>query len=239
MNCIKYIDFHTHILPGIDDGAKTISESLEMLKIAKQNGAEKVILTPHYKSEISISEFCELRDKKFALLKDAMRKDGGDFPTVHIGAEVYINTSLSELPDLGKLCISNTNLLLIELPYATWNKWHYDEIYNIANNHNVVPVMAHIERYLPTPKSVDKLIPFASLGAEFQINADSFLSFFGKRIVRELAARGFISAIGSDCHDLANRSPDISKSINVLAKKFGDPFIDYIYQKSLNLLNKK
>lgn len=236
---MKYIDFHTHILPEIDDGAKNVSESIEMLKIAKSKGAEEVILTPHYKAEISVDEFCELRDKKFALLKNAMRKTGDDYPKIRLGAEVYVNTALSEFPNLKELCISGTNLLLLELPYATWNKWHYNEVYNIAAKHEIIPVMVHIERYLSTPKSVEKLKPFASIGAEFQINADSFLSFFGKRIIRELAAEGLICAIGSDSHNTTTRSPDISKSINLLAKKFGEPFIEYIYQKTVNLLNNK
>lgn len=236
---MKYIDFHTHILPGIDDGAKNVSESLEMLKIAKKNGAEEIILTPHYKFETSIDEFCELRDKQFAHLNNAMHKSGDEFPKIRLGAEVYINTTLSELPDLNKLCISGTNLLLLELPYATWNKWHYNEVYNIVNGHDIVPVMAHIERYISSPKNIARLVPFASVGAHFQINTDSFMSFFGKRVVRELAARGYISAIGSDCHNLTNRSPDITKSLKTLAKKFGEPFVDYLYQKSYNLLNKQ
>ncbi len=234
---MEYIDFHTHILPEIDDGAKSVSESIEMLKIAKLCGAQTVILTPHYNADVSIGEFCKKRDEKLALLQNEMRSSGGDFPEIRVGAEVYINTALSEIPDLKKLCISGTNLLLLELPYTTWNIWHYNEVYNIAQKHDIVPVIAHIERYLQGPKDIKKLEPFADIGAQFQVNAESFLSVYGKKIIRGLAAEGYISAFASDCHNLFDRSPDISRALKVLAKKFDESFIEYIYEKSTNLLN--
>ena len=236
---MKYIDFHTHILPEIDDGAKSVSESIEMLKVAKLSGAETVILTPHYDAEVSISEFIKKRDEKLYLLQNEMKASGGDFPKIRVGAEVYINTSLSEMPDLKKLCITDTNLLLLELPYTSWNVWHYKEVFNISQNHDVVPVMAHIERYLSGPKDLKKLEPLIDIGAQFQINAESFLSIFGKKIIRELAAEGLICAFASDCHNLLDRSPDISRALKVFAKKFDDSFIEYIYERSSNLLNSR
>ena len=83
-----------------------------------------------------------------------------------------------------------------------------------------------------TTKDIEKIDKLISIGARFQINAEPFLTFSGKRIIRTLAAEGLISAIGSDCHGVKRRSPDISYPLEIFAKKFGDAFIDYLYNKS-------
>lgn len=234
---MRYIDFHTHIVPEIDDGAQTVEDAIAMLKTARACGAETVILTPHYHATMPIAEFCARRDEKVALLKSAMEKDGGEFPAILCGTEVLLDDAISEREDVSKLCIEGTELLLLELPYTSWCSWHYQEVYRIIARRNLTPVMAHIERYLSKPKDIDKIDRLITIGAKFQINAGSFLTFSGKRIIRTLAAEGLISAIGSDCHNLTSRSPDITRALSVLAKKFGDPFIDYLYNKSKNLLS--
>lgn len=233
---MKYIDFHTHILPEIDDGATSVSESLEMLKLAKSSGAETVILTPHFLADTTIDEFCQKRSDKLLALQNEIEKDKSDFPNLLCGAEVYLNSALSEVPDLKKLCISGTNLLLLELPFSTWNMWHFNEVYNIAQKHDVVPIMAHIERYLSSPKDIQRIEPLISMGAKFQVNVDSFETLHGKRVIRELADKGLMCALASDCHDLVNRSPDISHTLSVMSKKLGQPFLDYIYETSSELL---
>lgn len=235
---MQYIDFHTHILPEIDDGADSIAESLEMLKTARRCGAETVILTPHYHaSTMDVTEFCALRDKKMEALKKAMKKDGGDFPEILSGAEVLLDGTISEKKDLMSLCVEGTDILLVELPYISWGKWHIQEVYHLVANCNLTPVIAHVERYLRKPKDViPRLDNLVSIGAKFQINADSFLTFSGRRIIRTLAAEGLISAIGSDCHSSKDRTPDISRALLKYNKKFGDSFIDYLYHKTKQLL---
>ena len=234
---MRYIDFHTHILPEMDDGAKTVADSLAMLKTAYECGAETVILTPHYHTSMPISEFCSKRDKQLSVLKKAMKEDGGKFPKILCGAEVLMDGNLSEKPDLKKLCIQGTDLILLELPGVHWNDWHFHEIYRIIAENNLSPVMAHIERYLRGPQSLFKIDKLISIGARFQVNAESFLTFSGRRIIRALAAEGLICAIGSDCHDTKRRSPNTARALRAFANKFGDPFIDYLYNKTEKLLS--
>lgn len=233
-----YIDFHTHILPEIDDGAKDMETALSMLGLSFESGAEAVVLTPHVSSDANISKFIETRNEKLDKLKIAMKKNPHHYPDLIYGAEVALNSALSEKKDVRSLCIEDTDLLLLELPYTAWTSWYNNEIYNLISKHNVTPIMAHIERYLKGPKDIDKLSAMVSFGVKFQINASSFLSFNGRRIIRELAAEGLISAIGSDCHNLSNRSPDISKALHMFEKKFGEDFIDHIFNKTLNLMDK-
>ena len=235
---MRYIDFHTHILPGMDDGAETVEEAVSMLKIAGKCGAETVVLTPHYSAVDSISDFCEKRSEQYALLKNAIKEDGGAFPRLLLGAEVLLDAGISDKEDLKKLCVEGTNLLLIELPYSSWYDWHFQEVYRVITERNLSPVMAHIERYMKSPKDLAKIDRLISISAHFQINAESFLTFSGRRIIRELAAEGLISAIGSDCHGLRLRTPDISFALTTFAKKFGDPFIDYLYHKTDKLMSK-
>ena len=234
---MRYIDFHTHILSEMDDGAKSVHDSVAMLKTAEKSGAKTVVLTPHYSTAMPISEFCEKRNEKFSMLKAAMKEEGGKFPKLLLGAEVAIDGSLCDKADLENLCIEGTDLLLLELPYSSWNDWHFQEVYHVIAERNLSPVMAHIERYLKRPKDIEKIDKLISIGARFQINAEPFLTFSGKRIIRTLAAEGLISAIGSDCHGVKRRSPDISYPLEIFAKKFGDAFIDYLYNKSEKLLS--
>ncbi len=231
-----YIDFHTHILPNIDDGAKDIAMSVDMLKLAKECGAETVILTPHVDASSDHKEFLRIRQERFNELCDAMGDNKKAFPEMMLGAEVLLDTSLSERDDVRSLCIEGTELILLELPYDKWNSWYNHEIYNLISKHEVTPVLAHIERYMKTPKDLEKLDALISFGVKFQINASSFLSFWGKRIIRDLAANGNLHAIASDAHNLTNRSPNISKSLKVFEKKFGYDFLDFIYDKTLWLI---
>ena len=232
-----YIDFHTHMLPGIDDGAKDVDMSVIMLESAAECGAETVILTPHVNSSADFGEFLRARDKSFNKLKKAIKTGSGYMPELLLGAEVLLDGPLSEKDDVCSLCIDGTELLLLELPYTPWSSWYNHEIYNIISKHNVTPVMAHIERYLKNPKDIKKLDTLISFGVKFQINVSSFLSFSGRRIIRELAAEGLISAIGSDAHNLTNRPADITKALNAFRRKFGDDFIDHIYNKTIKLID--
>ena len=231
-----YIDFHTHILPGIDDGAKNVNMSLDMLAVADKNDAETVILTPHVDASANFEDFLQVRNEMYHTLLNAIDQSRMSYPELLLGAEVQLDTSLSERENVRSLCIEGTELLLLELPYAPWNSWYNHEIYSIISKHEVTPVMAHIERYLHSPKDIKKLDSLVSFGVKFQINASSFLSFSGRRIIRELAAQGLISAIASDCHNLTRRSPDISKALRAFERKFGQDFIEHIYNKSSALL---
>lgn len=231
-----YIDFHTHILPDIDDGSESIEMSLEMLRIANENGAKTVILTPHVDATSDFDEFLQIRNEKFEALKKAIKKSRQKCPNLLLGAEVMLDCPLSEMENIRSLCIEGTELLLLELPYTQWNSWYKREIHNIITNHGVIPVLAHIERYMTSPKDIEKLEPLASMGAKFQINASSFLSFSGRRIIKALAASGFISAIASDAHNLSYRSADISKALGAFKKRFGADFTDYMYKTTSELL---
>ena len=231
-----YIDFHTHILPEIDDGSHSVAMSLEMLSMAENCGADTVILTPHVNASSDFELFLGMRNDKYSQLKAAIDEKMLICPDILLGAEVQLDAALSEKENVSSLCIEGTELLLLELPYTQWNSWYNHEVYNIISKHEVIPVMAHIERYFRSPEDLKKLDALISFGVKFQVNASSFLSLTSRRIIRALAAEGLISAIASDCHNLHLRSPNIKRALNTFENKFGDGFLDYMYNKTNTLL---
>lgn len=233
-----YIDFHTHILPEIDDGATDVYMSLEMLSLAERSNAEKVVLTPHVKASSDFDKFLELRNKKYDLLTSLINEKNMSCPHLLLGAEVLLDISLSERENVRSLCVEGTDILLLELPYTLHNSWLVHEIYDIVAKHEVTPLIAHVERYLKSPKDVKGLDVLISCGVKFQVNASSFLSLSGRRIIRELVAEGLISAIGSDAHNLSDRSSDMTLPLKAFSKRFGPGFLEYMYDKSSSLLNK-
>ncbi len=232
-----YIDFHTHILPGIDDGAKTLEDALSMLSLAKKSGAELVVLTPHYLWEESIDAFLEKRNAALLKFQDAARESGDtEFPSLCLGAEVMFDRTLENCEGLEKLCISGTNRLLLELPGPSVQSWHITEAYHLMAKRNILPVFVHIERYLNKPKALSELEELVTIGAKFQVNASSYLNFSGKRVIDALAKQYLISAIGSDAHSLKWRNPDISRAVTKLSKRFGNGFLRYVKEQSEELL---
>lgn len=209
-----------------------------MLKTAYASGAQTVILTPHYPAHESVSAFCARRNSKLSLLKQAAEKDGGKIPSLLVGAEVPLYSGISENDDLKELCIDRTDVLLLELPFLDWNKWYIHEICNVTVRQNVTPVLAHIERYLHKTKDIEKLSQLIAAGVKFQINATSFLTFSGKHIIKALAREGLVCAIGSDCHNVTTRSPNIADALRSMTQNLGDSFINDVNETSAELLLK-
>ena len=108
------IDLHTHILPGMDDGAQSVDEAIKMLHLEAEQGIDTVALTPHfYRQNESVSEFLVRRDAAWRELSQAVQ--GEKVPSMILGAEVAWMPGMSQWPDLEQLCYQNTKLLLVEL----------------------------------------------------------------------------------------------------------------------------
>ena len=145
------IDTHSHILPGLDDGSRNIDESIAMLKILKEQGITHVIATPHFKmtdKSNSIDEFITKRNKSYQELKNEIDRQGLDLPKIFLGAEVLLTMDFVEAKNKEKLCIENTNIMLIELPYYEWQSWILRMLSNLCNDNNIEPIIAHADRYV-------------------------------------------------------------------------------------------
>lgn len=229
------IDFHSHILPQVDDGSRSVEESLRMLSLMKEQGVGQVVATPHFlANHESVDDFITRRDAAYLCLAE----HGADAPKIHLGAEVRYYDGISHLPDLKKLRIKDSKLLLLEMPFCTWGEYAVKEVCDLAGQGSITLVLAHIERYLGYQKP-DVLYRLLDSGALLQCNASFFCSFLTKPRALGMLRNGMIHFLGSDTHNLTDRAPNTAKAISVMKKKFGDAFVhDFIsYGNGLFLQN--
>lgn len=211
-------DFHTHILPKMDDGAKDLDTSLALLKKEKEMGVKKICLTPHfYAAKESFEEFLERREKSAKILFAETENLFMDF---HLGAEVFYYRGISENERLWDLKISGTDLLLMEMPFRTWTDYEVRELCDLARNKKATLCLAHFERYLGDNKdSVFEEI--LESGGILSSNASFFDGFFRRKKALEYFQKGTISILGSDTHNLEKRPPNLKFALETIEKKMG------------------
>lgn len=213
------IDFHSHILPHIDDGARNVEMSLDMLADSYKQGVRTVIATPHcfISNEQDIDIFLKKREDSFNELTCAIANDKRDFPDIILGSEVQISKGVSDFSKMHKLCIHGTNYILIEMPYRKWNEDCFDYLYELLRN-GMRPIIAHVERYVSRKK---EFYNFYSLDLVYQVNADSFLAPFLKRHIPDLFAMGNVQLLGSDMHNTLKRPSRMGIARDRIRKSYG------------------
>lgn len=235
---IKRIDFHSHILPGIDDGAANIEMSLKLLNMLKADGVDVVVATPHlYLHRETAEEFIEKRRISAENLKEAV--SGKDLPEIVLGAEVYFSPALSEMPSdiLKKLCVENTDYLLLELPYQNFSSSFLNLLSDFINYSSCKTILAHIERY-PEFFSGSDLNELLSNGVLAQFNCDSLEKSSDRRKTLKLIKNGFIQIMGTDAHHAEKRPPLFGDAEKIIRKKLSDgDFIRMMKTAELILYN--
>ena len=234
------IDTHSHILPGLDDGSRNIDESIAMLKILKEQGITHVIATPHFKmtdKSNSIDEFITKRNESYQKLKNEIDRQGLDLPKIFLGAEVLLTMDFVEAKNKEKLCIENTNIMLIELPYYEWQSWILRMLSDLCNDNNIEPIIAHADRYVDFISSdmFDKLF---NLGYKTQVNAEFVDSKARIKKLKKWLKSGQICYIGSDSHGTDFRPPTFDSYFNKIKKVAGEAFINNVSKHSTELINK-
>lgn len=229
------IDFHSHILPNIDDGAKNVHMSLEMLVDSYKQGVKTVVATPHcyIREDSDIDTFLKKRDSSYKLLKEAINNETRPLPNIILGAEVQILSGNIHFEKLKPLCIENTDYILIEMPYTKWNEDCYDNLYLLYLK-GMKPIIAHIERFLNKKKD---FINLYSLDLVYQINADSFLSPFIRRHIPELFFSGTAQLLGSDMHNTSKRPSHFKKACDRIVKSYGKDRLKYMMDNAEKILN--
>ena len=213
------IDLHTHILPGIDDGAKNEYEARVLLSMLKEQGVASVVLTPHFyphKQELSV--FINKRREAFQLISDF------DMEMI-LGSETYLTESLFSNDSIDDLCIGNTRYLLLEMPDALeWTVGTFQMIDKVICKYNVRPIIAHVEKYrsVQINRHKEKLFQeFADIGCLLQINVDSAVNRSTRAGTLKMIRNGWADYIGSDCHNLNLRPPHMHDFREIIERKFG------------------
>lgn len=205
------IDLHAHFLPGIDDGSKSRKESAQMLQTAFSQGVDVMVATPHFYPDREIPH-AFLRKRQQVL--ECIPYDPATMPEILLGAEVAYFDGLSRCEELRQLCVGNSSLLLLEMPFAPWTERVLDDVCALKKNLEITPILAHIERYfsyLPNSSVLDRL---QGEGIYFQSNAEFFLGFFRGRRAMKMLRNGQIHFLGSDCHGTERRAPNLGSAVN-------------------------
>lgn len=228
------IDFHSHILPGIDDGAKNLEESIRLLDMMAADHVDIVAATPHfYCTKSSIHRFLDKRARAFEKLKAAMKPE---HPKVILGAEVLYDHALVGKEALSRLTIEGTDFMLLEMPYSKITPEIIEDVDKISNDFDVKLMIAHIERYLHFT-SMSSLCELLDLNVVGQMNADSLTHIRTRSSCLKLVKNGYVQVLGSDWHRTERGDAAISKGLAVIEKKFGTETTIEIDKNSEMILN--
>lgn len=229
------IDLHSHILPAIDDGSQSVGESLELMEISKRQGIELMVATPHFYAEKDSPEaFFERRERAEEQLCDAMFSEFL-YPKLMVGAEVAYFDSLVRSDVLPKLCIRGTNVLLLEMPFRQWSKKVISDVIDIQKVTGLQVLIAHINRYIQF-QGRGVLESFLEQGIWIQSNADAFLSKHTVKQALNMLGKNQIHVLGSDCHNLQARRPNIKEASEVITAKAGEQTMTRLTEQAKMLL---
>lgn len=231
------IDFHSHVLPGIDDGSKSVEQSIGMLRMLASQGVSHVIATPHfYPQHDSPEAFLAKRQEAERCLRREMEKHT-DLPELTVGAEVYYYRGISESDALPGLTIGKNKCILIEMPMAPWTDQMYRELADIYEKQGLVPIIAHIDRYIRPMHTSGIPQKLEQLPVCVQANAEPFMHHSTRRMMLRLLRNGQIHLLGSDCHDLSSRKPNIKGAVDQIRKHLGEDAIAHIQYFEKIMLN--
>ena len=205
-------DIHSHVLPNMDDGSRSVEESLALLRLSAAQGIACVAATPHfYAEDNSPAEFLKRRAASAAELR--ARWEPG-LPRLLLGAEVCCFEGMSRVPELDALRIEGTELLLLEMPFRPWTDRLVREVLAIQERRGVTVVLAHVERYLPGQTEAWDLLTGA--GVLTQCNAGFFLRWRTRRKAMRLLNQGRVHFLGSDCHNIDIRPPRLGDALGAM-----------------------
>lgn len=216
------IDIHSHILPGVDDGADTIEESIEMAKQAVANGIHKMVATPHHQT----TRFFNIKPviKKKVIELNEVLTDLQIPLEILVGQEVRIYGEWVEDFQKGEIAsINDTQYVLIEFPFNHVPNYVEQLFYDIQMR-GFIPIIAHPERNLDLLENPDKLLNLVQKGSLSQITAASVTGYFGKKIQRftyKIIEANLTHVIASDFHNTITRPNLLAQANRLIEKKFG------------------
>jgi protein-tyrosine phosphatase len=194
------IDFHTHILPDIDDGSRDIEETIQLVKEAKEAGFSSIISTSHYLENYYETD-AKVREKLINIINSNFNQMD---VTIYPGSEIYISQNIVDfIKEKKASTINNTRYVLFELDMRSCNKKELNEILFELFENKYIPIIAHPERYKFVQNNPNMLIELIEKGVLFQANFGSIIGVYGKKpqiVVKKLLENDMIHFLGSDVH---------------------------------------
>lgn len=233
------IDLHCHILPGVDDGAKDMEDSMKMARTAVEEGITHILATPHYKNGHWDNE---KRDILPLVEEVQVELDARGIPlTIFPGQEVRINGELMEDIELDRIQFidENNQYVLIEFPTPSIPAYTESLFFEMQRS-GVIPVIVHPERNHAVLKDPNILLPFIEKGALAQLTAASYTGGFGKEIQQvstKLIEADLVHFIASDAHNVKSRSFHMRAAFDKLEKEYGSDKVEAYHQITKDLVN--
>ncbi|MCU6745660.1 protein-tyrosine-phosphatase [Suilimivivens aceti] len=235
---MKYMDIHSHLLPGIDDGARDFKISMEMFRIAEKNGIGAMILTPHYKPMHHNASPATIR-RLISEIEEKLKEEKIEIQ-LYPGNEIYYHSEAVSQALEGRLCtMAGSSYVLVEFNPMDEFEYIRNGLYQFLAE-GFRPVLAHVERYRCMTGKADRAEELTGMGAYIQVNAGSIMGCYGlqiKMFTRGLLKRKAVHFVATDAHDTKNRAPELSECARFLVKKFGEDYTrELLYENPMKLV---
>ena len=232
------IDIHSHLLFGVDDGSRTLEESVHVIKKLSEVGYTDIILTPHY---INDSTYVSTREENLDVLKrlkvGLIRNNVN--VNLYLGNEIYIDSEIANLLKNNIISsLNDTKYLLIELPMSGENEIYYDVFLDLINMGYKV-ILAHPERYISFQKDFNKVYELKELGVLLQSNVGSILGDYGrgaKKTIKRLLKENLITFMGTDIHHNKEEYTFVLKANKKMGKYLTQKQINNIFENNAKVL---
>lgn len=228
------LDIHSHILPGVDDGAKNIEESISLLSVMHSQGITDVIATPHFYPHLdNLENFRQKTTDAFNLLNQTIKDK--DFPNIYLGCEILYYSGISKVSAIKNFTLNNSNYILLELNPYLINRTLESEILYLRDTVGLIPIIPHIERYYRA-KGYKRFLEFLIENKILtQVNATSFFAKRYNKILQKLITEDIITFIGTDCHSLERRPPLMKLALEFVKNTFGEEYKTKLIENNNNL----
>lgn len=232
-----YVDIHSHILPGIDDGAREEEDTRQLLQAELEEGVTTIIATPHFDMESNfrnlekIPEKLELTKKIAAELSDDL--------TIYSGCEILFSQGVIDMLKQDQIpTLAGTGYVLVEFYPSESHKEIYHAMRDIIQT-GKTPVLAHVERYETFIRHPEYVRDIIQLGAYIQMNTRSLMGGrFDKRtrFCKSMVKEGMVHFLGSDCHNMEHRPPRMEKTAQIIEKIAGQQRMDRLTSENARIL---
>ena len=221
----------------MDDGSKSVCESIQMLRLSFGMGIDTLVSTSHYYANAeSMDSFLNRRKEKQQILIHEI--DGiKHIPQIVMGAEVAYFSGMSREKEISRLCIEKTKYMLLEMPFSEWSSLTLNEVKSLITNRGITPIIAHIERYFPYQQKSGKFDELLNLGVVFQTNGEAVIDGRYSRKILKMIDTNKIHLLGSDCHNTAERPPNLDHAFKIIDRKLGNSTLNKIDTNGRRILN--
>ena len=226
---VKIMDIHTHILPGVDDGAMDMQEALCLVRMARENGTRAIVLTPHYRAPHKME--ADLLYKRFCLFRKTIHKEIPQV-TVYLGCEIRCHSNIPEMLAAHKLLpMYHSRYILLEFPSTAFST-HILSATRELTGHGYIPIIAQMERVDAFRNDPQLISQMEGMGVLFQMNADSVMGKMGLRIKKfcqKMLEEKRIHFIASDAHDSVKRPPLLKGCYLHICEKYGEDYAQKLF----------